>query len=303
MSKECALDADDGASGSISQRIAERYSRLSAGHRRLADYVLANPHEAALMTLERLAQVTGVSQATASRFGAKLGLAGHPELKRLLHAELKDALRPVEDLVDTIGFGGLSPTAPWTRSMQDDVSRIREIEAVGGDSTFAASSALLAQARHVYVIGFGSSAFIAQYAAYYLASLRPGCEALTDASGMEGLARRLLDAGTGDAAVIIGFARYSTESIRAAEHLDALKLPTICITDSRSSPVARFATKCFVVGKKPGYVLTGAGAGALVLVEALLRGTAAVLGREAIERRSARLVSLLGDAVVPPRNE
>ncbi|MNN92866.1 hypothetical protein D3C81_2112160 [compost metagenome] len=56
-----------------------------------------------------------------------------------------------------------------------------------------------------------------------------------------------------------------------------------------------------MVPRKPGFVLSGAGAGAVAAIDALLRGTADILGEQAVMRRSARLTSLLGDAVITPR--
>jgi DNA-binding MurR/RpiR family transcriptional regulator len=281
--------------------IADRYGGLSPGHQRLADFILTRPHEAALMTLERLSEATGVSAATANRLATKLGLSGYPELKGLLRAELQEALRPVEALVESVGFNGLSRSAPWTQSMDDDVRRIRGIEAVGGDSAFTKASNLLAKARRIYLGGFGSSAFIAQYAGFYLSSIREGCEVLPDSSGMEGASRRLLGAGDGDVAILLGFARYSEQIVRLAEQFHKLNVPIICITDGRDSPLAPFAATSFLVERKAGFVLSGPGGGAIVVIEALVWTTALALGRDQIEERSARLTSLLGPAVLVPK--
>lgn len=282
--------------------IALRYDGLSPSHQRVSDFILARPHEAALMTLERLSQATGVSPSTANRLATKLGLSGYPELKDLLRAELQEALRPVEEFVDTVGFSGLSRTAPWTLSMEDDLRRIRNIEAVGGDAAFAQACNLLATARRVHVSGFGGSAFLAGYAVYCLSSLRDGVAALQDEAGFETVGRRLIGATPDDVAVVLGFARYSEQSLRVGRSLRRLKVPTICITDHPNSPLAEFADIRFIAQRRAGFVLSGPGAAALVIIEALLRGAALALGRQAVEERSARLVSLLGDAVVVPRS-
>ena len=281
--------------------IADRYRSLSPSHQRLADFILARPHEAALMTLERLSEATGVSAATANRLATKLGLSGYPELKGLLRAELQEALRPVEALVESVGFNGLSRSAPWTQSMEEEVRRIRGIEAVGGDGAFAKASHLLAFARRVYVGGFGSSAFIAEYAGYYLDSLRDGCIVLANGAGIEGTSRKLLGAGKKDVALLLAFARYSEHVVSLAEQLHRLGVPIVAITDDEDSPIVPFATNCFLVRKKPGFVLSGPGGGAIVVIEALLWATALALGRNEIEERSARLTSLLGSAVRVPK--
>ncbi len=286
--------------GSIVGLISERYGALSVSHRRLADYILANPHQAALATLERMAASSGVSIATANRLATRLGLSGYPELKRLMRAELEDALRPVEATTEAIRRHGLSSAAPWTRSIEADVQHIYGIRAVGGDAGFAKSSALLASARRVLVAGLGSSAFFAQYATFNLATLRDAVTAITDSSGIEGALRQTLGAGPKDAALFLSFARYSEHSLRIAEQLHKAGVPLVCITDAEDAPATAYATATILVERQPGFVLVGGGAGVIAAIEALLHGTASAIGIELIEQRAAQLTTALGDTILPP---
>ena len=290
-----------GKAESVISLIGDRYGELSASHRRVADFILSSPHQAALMTLEDFARETGVSQATTNRLGRKLGLSGFQDLKRLLRADLQEALSPVEEFVATLRPQHLARKAPWTESIEEDLERLSGIRAVGGDAAFAKASALLASARRIFLIGFGSSSFIAQYGAFCLSSLRDGCEALPDSGGLEGAHRRLLGAGPADAALLLAFARYTRDGIRVAERLHGAGVPLILVSDSEKAPHARFARHHVVVGRKSGFVLSGSGPAGLAAVEALIRGAAAAIGAEEVERRSARLTSSLGEAIVTPR--
>jgi DNA-binding MurR/RpiR family transcriptional regulator len=280
--------------------INRHYGGLSPGYRRVADHILASPHEAALMTLEELAARSGVSIATANRFARKIGLDGYPELKRLMRDGLQQALRPVEELIATIRVASLSPSAPWTRSLEADLKQISEVETIGGDQAFACAANLLAAARRAFLIGFGSSSFIAGYAAFNLSSLRDGVEAVNDASGVEGAQRRMLSASPEDVALIIGFARYSAPAVELAQQLARRKVPLIAVTDGTDSPFARVATVTICVQRKQGFVLSGAGAGGLAIIDALFHGAAATIGADVVERRFARLTSALGGTIVAP---
>ncbi len=251
------------------------------------------------MTLRDLAEAADVSEATANRLSGRLGLAGHPELKRLLHEDLRDALRSIESFGDVIAEARTSGD-PWRMSLEDDAVRLRRIAPLGGWSEFAQASSRLATARNVYLVGFGSSAFLAQYAEFCLSALRPGCQALVDSAGPEGAKRRILNAGPEDVALHIAFARYSQAALTAAETLKAQKVSIIGITDGPDSPLVPLSDISIVVPRKPGFVLTGAGAGAVAAIDALLRGTAHILGDEVVMKRSARLTSLLGASVVTP---
>lgn len=284
----------------VAALISEHYVRLSDGHRRVADLILTNPHQSALMTLEQMSEASGVSKATVNRLGHQLGLSSYLELKRLLRNELEDSLRPVDSLVDALRPD--ERAAPWTRSLIDDIERIRTIEPVGGDAAFARASDLLATARRVFLVGFGGSAYFAHYAAFCLSSLRDGCEAVSDSGGFEAASRKILGAGPGDAALQLGFARYTRDGIQIATRLHAQDVPLICITDSPASPFSKLAAISFLVARKPGFVLSGSGTGGVAVIEALLRGTAAMLGNARVGIRSARLTSALGDAVVTDDN-
>lgn len=163
--------------------------------------------------------------------------------------------------------------------------------ALGGLGQFAQASARLATARKVFIAGFGSSAYLAQYAAYCLLALRPNVEAVVDSSGVEGVNRRVLDAGPEDVALQIVFARYSEPALTLTAMFRKLTTPIIGLTDGPESPLTPLSDISIIVPRKPGFVLSGGGAGAMAALDALLRGTANILGEEAVLRRSARLAS------------
>lgn len=289
------------ASVSATDLIAERFASLSAGHQRVAEFILAHPHRAAMMTLKEMSRSTGVSVATANRLAAKLGLNGYPQFKELLRTGLREALRPASDGIDGLRVGGKPREAAWARSLDADVRRIRRIITGANDAAFATACTKLSNSRRVFIVGFGSSAFLAQYAAFNFSTLRPGCEAITDSSGTEGVSRRIVDASSQDIALQLAFARYSEAGVRVAQQLATLGVPLLTITDSAASPVAAFsAGTTFVVRKKSGFVLTGGGAGAVAVIEALLHGTARAIGLDEVEGRAAALSKLIGPALVSP---
>lgn len=280
--------------------IAERFAGLSPGHQRLAEFILADPHQAAMMTLGELSEATGVSVATANRLAGKLGLSGYPAFKALLRSGLQEALRPAgKEQVDGLRVRGYARQAPWSRSFEEDLRRIQSLRDAGSDAGFASACHHLAKARRVFIVGFGSSAFLAQYAAYNFSTLRSGCEAITDSSGLEGASRRVIDATSKDIALQLAFARYSNAGIRIAQQFVAQGVPLVAISDSPSSPVASVADTNFIVEKKSGFILTGGGAGAVGVIEALLHGTASVIGLKKVEQRASELTALIGAALVP----
>lgn len=278
----------------IPGRIARHYAKLSVSHRRVADIIAASPHQAALMTLEQMAAEAKLSKATVNRFGGAIGFDGYKAVRAHLRDELALSLSPVERLAETLDAGA----SPWRRSLADDAERVRRVEAVGGDPAFARAVQRIMHAERVYLVGFGSSAFLADYAAFCLSSLRSGCTSVADGAGFEGASRKILDAGPADVALQIGFARYSRDNVRVARRLYAQKVPIVAITDSPASPFAAMADACFLVSRSPSFALSGGGTGAMAVIEALLRSIGAALGAGPVRARAARLTSALGDAVV-----
>ena len=80
----------------LSNRIAQIYPSLSNGHRRAADFVLQHPLDVATMTIEGLAEGSGTSNATVTRFVRALGYASYGEFRSGLSAALKFAHDPVD---------------------------------------------------------------------------------------------------------------------------------------------------------------------------------------------------------------
>jgi DNA-binding MurR/RpiR family transcriptional regulator len=87
----------------------------------------------------------------------------------------------------------------------------------------------------------------------------------------------VISSGKEDVALLISFARYSEHSLHLAAQLHRQHIPIICIGDA-ASPVAPLAASCFVVDRKPGLRRQWVWTGAVAVVEALLRGTAARIG-------------------------
>lgn len=69
------------ATSSIKDRIARAMPDLTPSHRTMADYVLAHSFRAATMTIDELAEATGVSVATANRFAHTLGFSSFPAFR------------------------------------------------------------------------------------------------------------------------------------------------------------------------------------------------------------------------------
>ena len=81
--------------------IRVRMSELSKGHKRIAEYILANYEKCAFLTAAKLGEVVGVSESTAVRFPAALGFSGYPEFQKALEDILQEKIHSF-DRIDVL---------------------------------------------------------------------------------------------------------------------------------------------------------------------------------------------------------
>ena len=84
----------------LAHRIGLVTSPLSGAHRRAADFVLHNPLDTATMTIEGLAERSGTSTATVTRFVRVLGFSGYSEFRAALSEALRLAMASIDSLAD-----------------------------------------------------------------------------------------------------------------------------------------------------------------------------------------------------------
>jgi DNA-binding MurR/RpiR family transcriptional regulator len=65
----------------LANRIAQIYPSLSEGHRKAADFVLQSPLDSATVTIEGLAEKSGTSTATVTRFVRALGYRNYGDFR------------------------------------------------------------------------------------------------------------------------------------------------------------------------------------------------------------------------------
>jgi RpiR family carbohydrate utilization transcriptional regulator len=154
---------------------------LGAAERRLADYILDHPRETIDATIERLAERSGASYATISRFCKKLGYDGYKEFKRRLIDEVVSQRTQSNDVGDIDLARGSTPEETISRFVQFSERTLRETEAVLDPEQLVAAARAIAGAVRVMCIGAGTSAVTARYAHTRLFRLGINCTAEPDA--------------------------------------------------------------------------------------------------------------------------
>jgi len=188
---------------------------LTPIHRRMGEYVLANLFRAATMRIDELASVVGASVATANRFARALGFDGYPQFREALVRGFEATLAPVERLrsaQESLAAGDDVVDA----SLEQAANNLHLTRtAIDSAAAEAAVEAILA-ARRVFVLGAGTSAFLAGLMEHGLMAYHDNVQSLAFIGGPSHAARRLFNCGKGDLVIGIAFPRYVDDTIELA---------------------------------------------------------------------------------------
>lgn len=220
-------------------KIEKRYSSLSKGHKKIADYITKNYDKAAFMTAAKLGNKVGVSESTVVRFATELGYDGYPELQKNLQEVVKNRLTSVQRM--EVAGANVSGGDILERSFASDIETIKATREQTSREAFNASVEAINKARHIYVLGVRSSASLASFAAFYLNFVYDHVT-LIEPTGTGESFEQAFRINSEDVCIAISFPRYSKQTINMLQFISDRGATVISVTDSENSPIANFAT-------------------------------------------------------------
>ncbi|SAL57581.1 MurR/RpiR family transcriptional regulator [Caballeronia telluris] len=224
----------------ISVRIASAMPTLTPIHRRMGAFVLANLFRSATMRIDELASAVGASVATANRFARALGFDGYPAFREALVRGFEATIAPVERLRTALESPA-SGSQVFDASLEQVASNLQMTRAaIDGGIAEALVDAIL-EARRVFVLGYGASAFLAGLMEHGLTPYCANVQSLALMGGPSHAARRLFNASPGDLLIAIAFPRYVDDTIELARLAAGHGVRVVALTDGAASPLAQVA--------------------------------------------------------------
>lgn len=264
--KTATRERDDDGESSPRQRILAAAASLSRRQRSIADFVLEKYQEVPFLSVLELAERTGASEATVVRFCQRIGYSGYSAMKTALVDTLRQEMQIAAD------HGAGSDSADISRDSLSAVARleennIRRLVAGIDKRTFRSVAAALFKADHVFTVGFGISAYHADFASYLFTEhgLRSTCLATRFTSPRE----QLIVLRPSDLVVAFSFPPYSKQTLDTLEECRQRGFPTVVITDRVSAPGAAIADDALIVSSHR-MTFTNATAAVHVLLNALV---------------------------------
>lgn len=240
---------------------------LTATERKLANTVLANYPFNGLQTVTELAESTGVSAPSITRFVAKLGFSGYQEFQRRLIDELKETRQSPLDLMTD------GPVAVAGAFLNDYASRVSQImqqmiESISEEQFEAIVTLLADPGRQIFVLGGRITDSLARYLSLHLQQVRDRVFHLPAHPDLQ--PEYLLRMRRQDVLILFDFRRYQPDLARLANIVRSQRRAQIVlITDKWMSPIARDATSVFGLPIGIG-TAWDSGVAAVALAEALI---------------------------------
>ena len=220
------------------ERIENTKKGFSKGHRRIAEYIIANYDKAAYMTASVLGAEAGVSESTVVRFAALLGFDGYQQLQR----QIREAVRARMTSVQRVNAANyrMDENEVLDRILLDDIENIRSTLDSVDRRSFEKAVEMILSAKNIYILGMRSSAVLAEFMSYYFGLLFDNVRLIRPAGGSE-IFEHLMKLHEDDVFVAISFPRYTTGVVNATEYASKTGAGVIAITDSMSSPIVTHA--------------------------------------------------------------
>lgn len=207
---------------------------LTAGEKKIGNYVLRHPDEVVKFSITELAEACDVSDATIFRFCRKVGTEGYQDFKIAL---AKESVSP-DSLVyaDVIPEDSLMTMAE--KIVEANVKALRDtLKILDAEALDRALNAVLA-ANQVQIYAVGGSGVAARELQFKLMQLGINANAFIDSQMQFISALLLTDGDVGIAISHSGTKRHTVEALKLAKATGAM---TICITSHPASPVAEVA--------------------------------------------------------------
>lgn len=218
--------------------IKSEYSRLSKGHKLIANFILENYDKAAFMTAASLGKSIGISESTVVRFAYRLGYEGYRDLQKDLQELIKSKLTTIQR-IKLIESEYLDETNTMTKIMHRDMENIKKTINGIDVEEFDKAIDLVLRSKKKYIVGLRSSSFLAGYLGFYMNFLMEDVHIINSESN--DIFEQLLRMKSDDVIIVITFPRYSRRIIDVLDFAKKRKTPIITLTDSLISPSAKAA--------------------------------------------------------------
>ena len=269
------------ARSSIEARLAAAGSQLTPGRRRLIQATLDDSDETYFLSSRALARRFKVDPATVVRTIQVLGYERYADFAADLREHFRLHITPYRIMEATARKKG-SVADHVRQSLERDMANLNQLRSGLDPARVVALARGIHRARRILVVGVDLAAALSWYLAYGLTPLGFDAEAPVGSVGVLRHKARLLTEK--DLLIAISFGRCLRDTIETVQLAHGRKVPTFGITDSDTTPIAKFCDDYLLAS-----IASSTFAGSYVAPQALLNSVLLACA----ELRATRSLDLL----------
>lgn len=250
----------------VRDAIHRSIKHLSSAERRLADYTLNNYSECALLNISDFAKACKVSTATVNRYARSIGFEGYHKYRNALKYEAT-SLSSRTIFEESIKKN--PSDHPRDTSLSRDIGNLRALEGTLNKEDFDKTAKAIMSARKVLILGQGSSTYIAGYFTFNLQGLGIDARELSNASGIEGMARSMLHVEKRDLFIPVAFPRFTKLTMELTALAKQKECPIHSLTSTIDTPLAALSDVTLLAPPRVE-LHSGSAVTSMAVIEALL---------------------------------
>lgn len=232
-------------------RISEDYEGLSRQLKVIARYVEQHRDHIGLDGIQHVAEQCGVQPSAVVRFAKQFGFNGFSDMQALFRAGLTRQIAPSRNYQSRIrellgeGSRSLSSAEIAHEFLAGSIGGMEELQQQLDEDSFSRAVELLHQAECIWIAATRRSFSVAVYLDYALQHTDKRVGLVTALGHMQH--GQMRSARAGDILLAISFAPYAEETLSVVQDAVDRGVRLIAITDSRMSPLARWAEVLLLV--------------------------------------------------------
>ena len=237
QSQSNGSDNAEGKMSALESRLAKAYTRLNPRRRQLVRAILDSAEETCFLSSRELAKRYRVDATTILRATQVLGYESYADFAADLrhhfvsritpYTVLKAATREQRSVADHIDHA-LEKAQENINTLKSNLDRQRIIEL----------AKLIKRSRRILVVGLDFAASLAVYLAYGLSAI--GFDAEVSAGSTGTLQHKVKVLTPKDVLIAISFGQCLRDTVEAVQRARKRDVPTFGITDSDTTPIARY---------------------------------------------------------------
>jgi DNA-binding MurR/RpiR family transcriptional regulator len=216
--------------------IKEKFSSLSAGQKKVAEYLIEQLEEAAFSTAGQIGRRVDVSETTVIRLSYALGFNGFSEMQEKIQQQIRKShnLPYVENSFNQVD----DELSHFSKVLEKDIHIMRQtLHHLNVEELWQVVDTLI-KADKILVVGYRLSYAAAYWFSFMLGTLRENVELCPPIGDVYEKLCNLTDQSV---VFIISFPRYAREAVHIAECAKKQGTTLLSVTDRMLSPVGRIS--------------------------------------------------------------